>query len=246
MSFVVGFILFAVALGLSVAIHEFGHLLTAKGFGMMARRYFIGFGPKIWSFRFGETEYGLKAIPAGGFVDIAGFTHLEEIEPTDEPRAFYNFATWKRFVVLVAGSFTHFVIAFIVLFICAVAVGLPTDRPVVADVTSCILKSDVTNAATADCAKDAGKVLPGAAKQAGLRDGDRILTADGADVADPDDLITVIRANPGKALTLGYVRDGKRMTATVDVPSVTRGAISKGEDATPAARARRCRSGPSA
>lgn len=231
MSAAVGFVLFAVGLGLSVAIHEFGHLLTAKSFGMNARRYFIGFGPKIWSFRRGETEYGLKAIPAGGFVDIAGFTHLEELEPTDEPRAFYRFATWKRFVVLVAGSFTHFVIAFVVLYLCAVAVGVPTDRPVLADVTSCVLRADPSNTATVDCAKPDKPTIAGAAKAAGLRSGDRIDTVDGAKVGTPDDLVAALRNRPGDSVRMGFVRGGTPMTATVVVPAVTRGAITDAEAA---------------
>ncbi|MGI8870594.1 MAG: M50 family metallopeptidase [Mycobacteriales bacterium] len=230
MSAGLGFVLFAVALGFSVAVHEFGHLLTAKAFGMKARRYFIGFGPKIFSFHKGETEYGLKAIPAGGFVDIAGFTHLEEIEPTDEPRAFYNFATWKRFTVLVAGSLTHFLIAFLVLFLCAVAVGLPTDRPVIGAVTSCVLKSDPQNTADVNCASPGKKgVIAGAAKKAGLQQGDRVLSVNGVKVADPDALVTRIRDAPGQRVRMGIIRDGKRLTIPVDVPGVTRGAINAAE-----------------
>src|SRR5215468_11522802 len=78
MTFTLGVVLFAVGIGLSIALHEFGHLLTAKAFGMKATQYFIGFGPTLFSFRRGETEYGLKAIPAGGFVKIVGMTPQEE------------------------------------------------------------------------------------------------------------------------------------------------------------------------
>src|SRR5919197_335370 len=78
MTFTLGVVLFALAIGLSIALHEFGHLLTAKAFGMKATQYFVGFGPRLFSFRRGETEYGLKAIPAGGYVKIVGMTPLED------------------------------------------------------------------------------------------------------------------------------------------------------------------------
>src|ERR1700754_1426206 len=99
-SFALGVVLFAVGIGVSVALHEAGHMWTAKAFGMKVRRYFIGFGPKIWSFRRGETEYGLKAIPAGGFCDIAGMTALDEVSPDEERRAMWRFPAWKRVIVM--------------------------------------------------------------------------------------------------------------------------------------------------
>ena len=100
MVFIIGVVLFALGIGLSVALHEAGHMFTAKWFGMKVRRYYIGFGPKIFSFRRGETEYGLKAIPAGGFCDIAGMTALDEVTPAEEPRAMWRYPAWKRVVVL--------------------------------------------------------------------------------------------------------------------------------------------------
>ena len=81
MLFVLGVVLFALGIAVSIALHEAGHMYAAKAFGMRVRRYFIGFGPKVFSFRRGETEYGLKAIPAGGFCDIAGMTALDEVTP---------------------------------------------------------------------------------------------------------------------------------------------------------------------
>ena len=98
-----GVLLFAFGIAASIALHELGHLATAKAFGMKVTRYFIGFGPKIFSFRKGETEYGLKAIPAGGFCEITGMTALEDVHPDDRKRAFYNQKVWKRVVVLSAG-----------------------------------------------------------------------------------------------------------------------------------------------
>src|SRR5262247_1460453 len=100
----IGWVIFLVALLFSVMLHETGHFVTAKKFGMKATRFFVGFGPTLWSTRRGETEYGVKAIPAGGFVRIVGMTPLEELEPGDEGRAFYKFPPVQRTVVLVAGS----------------------------------------------------------------------------------------------------------------------------------------------
>jgi membrane-associated protease RseP (regulator of RpoE activity) len=85
MTFTLGVVLFAVGIGVSIALHEFGHLLTAKAFGMKATKYFVGFGPTVFSFRRGETEYGLKAIPAGGYVKIVGMTPLEDDEELAAP-----------------------------------------------------------------------------------------------------------------------------------------------------------------
>ncbi|MGI8696838.1 MAG: M50 family metallopeptidase, partial [Mycobacteriales bacterium] len=218
MTFLFGFILFAVALGLSVAIHEFGHLLSAKAFGMKARRYFIGFGPRIWSFRRGETEYGLKAIPAGGFVDIAGFTRLDELTAEEQPRAFWQFATWKRLVVLVAGSFTHFVIAFAVLYIAAISTGLPTDKAIASGVTSCVqrLKHDLT--ARACTPSDPA----GPAAAAGLRAGDRVTAIDGRPVVTFDDMVALIQKRPGAWVTITYQRDGATHRTSLTVASVRR------------------------
>ena len=84
----VGIVAFVVILLICVMIHEWGHFTAARKFGMKATDFFVGFGPTLWSTRRGETEYGIKAVPAGGFVKIIGMTELEEIDPEDEPRAF--------------------------------------------------------------------------------------------------------------------------------------------------------------
>ena len=112
-----GVLAFVVALLVSVMLHEAGHFVTAKLFGMKATQFFVGFGATLWSRRRGETEYGVKAIPAGGFVKIIGMTPLEEVAVEDQPRAFINKPGWQRFIVLVAGSTMHFIIAVGLLFI---------------------------------------------------------------------------------------------------------------------------------
>src|SRR5690606_22846615 len=115
MAFFLGALAFVVALLASVMLHEGGHLLTAKRFGMKATQYFVGFGPTLWSTRRGETEYGVKAIPLGGFVKIVGYTPLEEIDEADRPRAFYRQPAPRRAVVIGAGVAANFAFAFLLL-----------------------------------------------------------------------------------------------------------------------------------
>jgi RIP metalloprotease RseP len=183
MSFWVGVLIFALGILVSVCLHEAGHLLTAKRFGMKATQYFAGFGPTVFSFRRGETEYGLKAVPAGGFVKIVGMTPLEEVAPADRDRAFWRFPLWQRTVVLVAGSATHFALALVVFYIAAVSTGLPNPAaqsfdalkapPVIGQVSDCIVTEfDLTaDGALRDC-RPGDPASP--ASEAGLRPGDRV------------------------------------------------------------------------
>src|SRR5229473_3851245 len=120
----IGWVIFIVALLFSVMLHETGHFVTAKKFGMKVTRYFVGFGSTLWSMRRGETEYGIKALPLGGFVKITGMTSIDDVDPADEPRSFRSKPGWQRSIVLAAGSFMHFVIAFVLLWILAVGIGL--------------------------------------------------------------------------------------------------------------------------
>src|SRR5260370_24971438 len=108
----IGWVIFIVALLFSVMLHETGHFVTAKKFGMKVTRYFVGFGPTLWSTRRGETEYGIKALPVGGFVKILGMTSLDEVAPEDEPRPLRRHPAWQRIVVLCAGSVRPLVPAF--------------------------------------------------------------------------------------------------------------------------------------
>ncbi|WP_280208476.1 site-2 protease family protein, partial [Nocardia cyriacigeorgica] len=125
MVFAFGFALFALGITISIALHECGHMWAAQATGMKVRRYFIGFGPRIFSFRRGETEYGLKALPLGGFCDIAGMTALDELEPEELDRAMYRQATWKRLVVMFGGIAMNFLLGFLLVVVLAVGWGLP-------------------------------------------------------------------------------------------------------------------------
>src|SRR5438309_10281784 len=108
-----------------VMLHEFGHFVTAKWAGMKVTEYFFGFGPRLWSIRRGETEYGIKALPFGGYVRIIGMNNLERVDPEDEPRTYRQKSYPRRLSVAVAGSFMHFVIAFVLLIVLWAAVGVP-------------------------------------------------------------------------------------------------------------------------
>src|ERR671929_329208 len=122
---------FALAILISVSLHELGHMITAKRFGMKVTKYFVGFGPTIFSFQRGETEYGLKAIPLGGFCKIVGMTPQDDdVRPEDEPRAMWRFPVWKRTIVMAAGSLTHFALAVVTLWLMFVFIGIPDGTKV--------------------------------------------------------------------------------------------------------------------
>jgi membrane-associated protease RseP (regulator of RpoE activity) len=215
-TFVLGVVLFAVAICLSIALHEAGHMYSAKAFGMKVRRYFIGFGPTLFSFRRGETEYGLKAIPAGGFCDIAGMTALEELsDPDDRKRAFTRFPVWQRVVVLSAGSLTHFLLGIVLIYVMAVSTGLPNLNPapvpaVVSAVSPCLEpRSD-------------GSCPPGSpapAKQAGLQPGDRVLAVAGTPVRNSDELVAALHSRSGPT-EVQLERKGQQRTVLIDIARV--------------------------
>src|SRR5450755_5011096 len=128
MTFLLGVAIFVVALLASIMLHEAGHFLTAKKFHMKVTQFFVGFGQTLWSRVRGETEYGIKALPLGGFVKITGMTALEDVDPADEPRSFRRQPGWQRVIVLAAGSFMHFALAFVLLIVLAIGVGLENDN----------------------------------------------------------------------------------------------------------------------
>lgn len=213
MAFLLGAVAFVVALLASVMLHEAGHLLTAKRFGMKATQYFVGFGPTLWSTRRGETEYGVKAIPLGGFVKIVGYTPLEEIDAADRSRAFYRQPASRRAVVIGAGIVANFLFAFLLLMVMAMTIGVRepgTVTSTVDEVTPCV-------PAGARVACGEGRP-PSPAARAGLRAGDRVIAFDGTPVADWDDLTRAIdRAEPGRTVRLVVRRPGAEQPLTLPV-----------------------------
>ncbi|MDQ1635362.1 MAG: hypothetical protein QOJ32_2171, partial [Frankiaceae bacterium] len=208
-----GIVAFVLALLISVVLHEGGHFLFAKKFGMKATQFFVGFGPTIWSRQKGETEYGLKAIPAGGYVKIIGMTDLEEVDPGDEPRAFYRQPPGKRVIVLVAGSATHFVIAAVLLWLALWMGGQANpDRVIVNTVQQCV---------SADSTKPCGTAPPSPARAIGLLPGDELIAVDGRKVTSTTSFRDSL-ANRGPApVTVTYAHDGRQTTVTTPLQPVT-------------------------
>lgn len=191
-----GIFAFAAAILFSIGLHEFGHFITAKRFGMKVHQFFIGFGPKIWSVRRGDTEYGVKAIPLGGFVKIAGMNPYEEVPPEDVDRVFKAKKPWKRAIVLSAGSFTHFVLAFVIL--AAVLMISGSGRPCTPErPTGCSDATLVIDNVEAGSPADRG----------GLRSGDRVRSVAGEPVATWQDAVDAIRAHPGETIEVIVARD---------------------------------------
>ena len=169
-----------------LALHELGHLLAARLSGMKVTEYFIGFGPRLWSIKRGETEYGVKAIPAGAYVRIIGMSNLEDVEIEDESRSYRAQSYPRRLAVSLAGSGMQFILAFVLLFFLFSMVGSPsTDTWEVGSVVS-----DST------------------AESIGVSEGDQILTVSGVDVSDFDQFGAVVRSSVGKVIPVEISKDG--------------------------------------
>jgi membrane-associated protease RseP (regulator of RpoE activity) len=187
----VALLIVVVCLIVIVMVHELGHLLAAKHGNMKVTEYFLGFGPRLWSFRRGETEYGVKAIPLGGYVKIPGMTNLEEVAPEDEARTYREQPFHARLLVAVAGSAMHFLMAFVLMWVLVTFVGLPNDA-----------KVGVQQVVTVG-----GRSGP--AQMAGLRTGDVLVSVDGRPVrGNPTVFIDEIESHPGVPVALVVSRSG--------------------------------------
>ncbi|HEV2766987.1 MAG TPA: M50 family metallopeptidase [Acidimicrobiales bacterium] len=179
------------ALIFMIFMHELGHYLTAKAAGMKVTEFFIGFGPRLWSFRRGETEYGFKAIPAGAYVRIIGMSNLEEIDPAEEDRTYRQKSYRQRMSVALAGSTMHFLMAIALAFTVLSVVGTP-------DVDSARWSVGAVGEDTAAAA-------------AGLEVGDRVLAVDGQRFESFQALSAYLREHPGDKVTLLVDRDGQEL-----------------------------------
>ena len=183
-----GIIAFVLALLTSVMFHELGHFLTARKFGMHVSEFFVGFGKRIWSITRGETEYGVKAIPAGGYCRIEGMTPTDEMPAGQEHRAFVKASSLKKLIVLGAGSTAHFIIGFLAIFSIFFAVGYTTITPVVA------------------------KVTPGSvAQSSGFIAGDEIISINGHKVTSWSKDALQIGASKGALMHFVVIRDGNKV-----------------------------------
>jgi membrane-associated protease RseP (regulator of RpoE activity) len=210
---VVGALLFVLALLVSIVLHEAGHMWCARWSGGKVTEFFVGFGPRLWSFRRGETEYGVKAIPAGGYVKIVGMTDLDEIEPGDEDRALKNKPARNRLLTLSAGSLMHFLIALFIFAFVPMAWGVQQSTTSVGTVQACMVPSGADAGATTGCTS--AQKSPAAA--AGLVAGDTITEVDGKKVGDAKSLVNALHALPGgQPANITYTdRNGASHTATV-------------------------------
>jgi membrane-associated protease RseP (regulator of RpoE activity) len=188
-----------------IFLHELGHYLTAKWAGMKVTEFFIGFGPKIWSFQRGETEYGFKVVPAGAYVRIIGMNNLDETDPADESRTYRQQSFPKRLLVVSAGSLMHFAQAFVLLVVLLGVVGFPGRS--------------IANPPDRAPAWDVNEVVgDSAAEAAGLREDDRIVAIDGQPVSRYEALSTVIGSHDvGDEVRLTLERDGSERTAVAEL-----------------------------
>ncbi|MEV1048479.1 site-2 protease family protein [Streptomyces sp. NPDC049916] len=228
---VLGIAVFVVGLLFSIAWHELGHLSTAKMFGIRVPQYMVGFGPTIWSRKKGDTEYGIKAIPAGGYIRMIGMfppgpdgrlearstspwrgmiedarsAAFEELEPGDEKRLFYTRKPWKRVIVMFAGPFMNLILAVAIFMGVAMTFGFQTQTTEVAGVQRCVISQSDKR----DTCKDTDPVSP--AQAAGLQEGDKIVAFDGQRVDDWATLSDRIRETIGPA-TITVERGGREVT----------------------------------
>jgi membrane-associated protease RseP (regulator of RpoE activity) len=215
-----GWVIFILALCISIMVHETGHFVTAKRFGMKATKYFLGFGPTIWSTTRGETEYGIKALLVGGFVKIVGMHSLDDLDdPDDEPRSFRAKPAWQRLVVMVAGVLMNFVLAFVLLVVMFLAIGAVNDNTTQLGLVSPCVAANVTDLSNGVCGSSS-QASP--AKLAGLRVGDTITAFDGKAVSNWTQLGAEIKAaKPGTEVSITVLRGGKPVTLRTTVAQVS-------------------------
>jgi len=190
-----GVVIFIVSILAVVLVHEAGHFFTAKAFGIKVEEFFVGFGPRLWSTRRGETEYGVKLLPLGGYVRIAGMNPFQETPPEQFPRTFGAKPIWQRAIVIVTGPITHFVMAVLLLVVFFVAFGVLTPaKPVVEGVQATLN----------------GRASPAAV--AGLQPGDEVVALDGRPVGSTDRFLTYTRSHVGQQIAITVLRHGHRIT----------------------------------
>jgi membrane-associated protease RseP (regulator of RpoE activity) len=184
-----------------VMVHEGGHFLAAKAVDMKVTEFYFGFGPKLWSTRRGETEYGVKAFPVGGYVRIVGMNPYEEIAPEDMGRTYREKPFWAKAVVVLAGVVSHFVVAFLIYLVVFTLIGVETGEA-------------TTEVSSVAASVDEGGTMPSPAATAGLQAGDVILALDGVATPDWDSLVAAIEARPGEPVVVEVDRNGEQLQLT--------------------------------
>ncbi|MFS0852380.1 M50 family metallopeptidase [Microbacterium sp. 179-I 3D4 NHS] len=220
-----GILFMLIGLGLSIGLHEIGHLLPAKLFGVRVGQYMIGFGPRLWSRRIGETEYGFKLLPVGGFISMSGMypasktsspakgifralvqdaraANDETIAAGEEDRVFYRLPVCKRVIVMLGGPFMNLVLALLIFTVLASGIGLQQGTTTIASVTECVLPASSTQT---ECAADDP---PSPAAEAGIRPDDVLVSIDGTPVSTFAEATAIVQAAPGETLEVVVRRDG--------------------------------------
>jgi len=206
----IGVLAFVFALLFSIMVHEYGHYITAKRYGMRVTEFFLGFGKRIWSTQRGETEFGIKAIPAGGYCKISGMSVRDEMPADIAHRAFYKARTCEKLVVLGSGSVLHFILGFLFLFILFTGVGVVKSLPIIQEVLPCVpAKTECTSS---------DPISP--AKQAGLLPGDEVVGINGVRNLEWSEISPVLRESAGKQISLVILRDGSEIN--IELVAATR------------------------
>jgi membrane-associated protease RseP (regulator of RpoE activity) len=236
-AFVLGVVVLVAGLAISIALHELGHLVPAKKFGVRVGQYMIGFGPTLWSRRRGETEYGVKAIPLGGYISMAGMyppspraaeregkagggffatmvqdaraANDETMIGTDGDRVFYRLPVWQRVIVMLGGPFMNLVLAIVLFTIVVSGIGMQTATTTIATVNECVQQRAT---ASAECAPG-DPASPAAA--AGIRPGDALVSVDGTAVSSFAEASAIIQQSPDRTIPLVVERDGSRQTLQI-------------------------------
>ena len=217
-----GILFMLIGLGLSIGLHEVGHLVPAKLFGVRVGQYMIGFGPRLWSKRIGETEYGFKMLPLGGFISMSGmyppskssgpasgvFRSLiqdarsandETIAEGAEDRVFYRLPVWKRVIVMLGGPVMNLLLATVIFTILLSGIGLQQGTTTIASVTECVVPAGSTQT---ECAPEDPE---SPAAEAGIEPGDVIVSVDGQPVSNFAEATAIVQAAPGETLSLIHI-----------------------------------------
>jgi membrane-associated protease RseP (regulator of RpoE activity) len=235
--FLLGVIIFLIGLSLSIGLHELGHLIPAKIFKVRVAQYMIGFGPTLIRKKWGETEYGIKALPLGGYISMAGMfppgnpqkksaargffgkivqdardASAESAENVAPDRLFYRLPVWKRIIIMFGGPFMNLVLAFVLFAIIVVGFGMPQATNTLSAVSTCIEATETCSPAAPDA--------PGAL--AGLEAGDTIVAIDGSPVSAWDQVSAAIVPAAGSTLSFTVERAGQTLTIPVTPVEVSR------------------------
>ena len=242
MLFVLGVLVVVVGVALSIALHEIGHLVPAKKFGVKVSQYMVGFGPTVWSRRRGETEYGIKAVPLGGYVRMIGMLppragdkpgelrtlstgrfsqmvdqaradSMEEVRPGDEDRVFYKLSPGKKIIIMLGGPIMNLVIAAVLLTGVITIYGLPQVAPKVGLLSQCVPTATPTVQVPQPTCSPGDPQSPAAA--AGLKPGDRILSVDGRAITQWDEVSAAIRQSQGRTMSWVVQRGDQQVTISI-------------------------------